>query len=104
MLRTTAIAAVAFSAFAAVASQAAPLDRPPFNGGGSIPIEPGILDPVNECLRFPQLCDPTEPPPSDSWSMSRSPRPALRPASCINSVDVVMKPNPPTCISISRTS
>jgi hypothetical protein len=62
MLRTTAIAVASTLALFTAAAQAAELDRPPFNGGGSVPIEPGILDPVNDCLRFPGLCDPTTPP------------------------------------------
>jgi len=63
MLRNVIAAAASFALLGALASQAAPLDRPPFNGGDSIPIEPGILDPVNDCLRFPQLCGPPEVPP-----------------------------------------
>jgi hypothetical protein len=64
MLRITVLAAAAaFALFGTLASEAAPLDRPPFSGGDSIPIEPGVLDPVNDCLRFPSLCEPTEPPP-----------------------------------------
>lgn len=61
MLRNTVIIAVALGAFAALASHAAVLDRPPFDPG-TRPIEPGILDPVSDCLRFPQLCNPTQPP------------------------------------------
>jgi hypothetical protein len=62
MLRTTVIAVASSFALFAAATQAAELDRPPFFGGGSVPIEPGILDPVDDCLRFPGLCDPTTPP------------------------------------------
>ena len=63
MLRITALAAAAFLAlFGALAGQAAPLDRPPFHGGDNLPIEPGILDPVDDCFRFPELCQPDVPP------------------------------------------
>lgn len=62
MLRNIVIIGVALGAFAAVASQAGVLDRAPFEPG-TTPIEPGILDPVNDCFRFPQLCDPPPPPP-----------------------------------------
>ena len=61
MLRIT-LAAASFVLLGALTTQAAPLDRPPFEVGGG-PIEPGILDPVNDCLRFPQLCEPGDPPP-----------------------------------------
>jgi hypothetical protein len=64
MLRITlAAAAASFALFGAAASDAAPLDRPPFDVGGG-PIEPGVLDPVNPCIRHPELCDPVEPPPN----------------------------------------
>ena len=64
MLRTTAIAvASSFALFTALVSHAAPLDKPPFFGGDHVPIEPGILDPVNDCLRFPGLCGPPDVPP-----------------------------------------
>jgi hypothetical protein len=42
--------------------QALDLNRPPFQAPVG-PIEPGILDPVDQCLRFPQLCNPGDPPP-----------------------------------------
>jgi hypothetical protein len=64
MLRITVIAAAAsFALLGGAASQAAPLDQPPFHGGDSVPIEPGVLDPVNDCLRFPELCGPPDVPP-----------------------------------------
>ena len=63
MLRITVMAAAAsFALVGALASQAAPLDRPPFHGGGSVPIEPGVLDPANDCFRFPELCGPPDVP------------------------------------------
>jgi hypothetical protein len=63
MLRITlAAAAASFLFLGALPSEALILDRPPFEFGGG-PIEPGILDPVNDCLRFPQLCEPGDPPP-----------------------------------------
>lgn len=64
MLRHTVIAAAAFAFLGGVASQAAPLDRPPFFGGDSVPIEPGVLDPVDDCFRFPELCGPPDVPPN----------------------------------------
>lgn len=64
MLRITGMtAAVSFALLGALASQATPLDQPPFHGGDSVPIEPGILDPVNDCFRFPEFCGPPDVPP-----------------------------------------
>jgi hypothetical protein len=64
MLRTVIAAAACFALFSALASQAAPLDRPPFHGGDSVPIEPGVLDPIDDCFRFPELCGPPDVPPN----------------------------------------
>jgi len=64
MRRTArAFAAASIVLFGAAAVQAAKLDRPPFQAPAG-PIEPGVLDPTNQCLLHPQLCDPTEPPPN----------------------------------------
>jgi hypothetical protein len=64
MRRTArAFAAASIVLFGAAAVQAAKLDRPPFQAPAG-PIEPGVLDPTDQCLLHPQLCDPTEPPPN----------------------------------------
>jgi hypothetical protein len=63
MVRALTTAAALSLLLGGLAAQAAPLDRPPFHGGDSVPIEPGILDPVNDCLRFPELCGPPDVPP-----------------------------------------
>jgi hypothetical protein len=83
MLRLTVIAAAVFALFGAVASQAAPLDRPPFHGGDSVPIEPGILDPVNDCLRFPELCGPPDVPPNP----------------CLENPELCQPEPPPPCLT-----
>ena len=58
-----AFAAASLLLLGAAAAQALDLNRPPFQAPVG-PIEPGILDPVDLCLRFPQLCNPGDPPPN----------------------------------------
>ena len=57
-----AFAAASLLLLGTAAAQALDLNRPPFQAPVG-PIEPGILDPIDQCLLFPQLCDPGDPPP-----------------------------------------